>query len=184
MTSPIRTGDDAAERGCNQVNIMGQLNNQRGAMLLMMLVSISLLGLMAGIAGSSWQTIVQRSKEADLLWKGNQIRRAIESYYTSSQVQGTAPKAFPSELEHLLLDPRFLEKKRHLRRLYPDPMTGKQWDMIKGPGGQIIGVKSSSDKVPFQQDGFSEDNQRFRGQRSYTNWQFIYQPPKNSQPPR
>ena len=163
---------------------LGQLKNQRGAVLLMVLVSISLLGLMAGIAGSSWQTIVQRSKEADLLWKGNQIRRAIESYYTIPQVQGTTPKAFPSQLEHLLLDPRFLEKTRHLRRLYPDPMTGKEWDIIKGPGGQIIGVKSSSSKVPFKQDGFSDINQSFRGQQSYTHWKFIYQPPKNSQSPR
>jgi type II secretory pathway pseudopilin PulG len=163
---------------------MAQLKNQHGAVLLMVLVTISLLGLMAGMAGSSWQTIVQRSKEEDLLWKGNQIRRAIESYYTSPQIQGTAAKAFPSQLQHLLVDPRFLEKTHHLRRLYPDPMTGKEWDLIRGPGGQIIGVKSSSNKVPFKQDGFSEINHKFRGQQSYANWQFVYQPPKNTHPPR
>ncbi|MCW8860589.1 MAG: type II secretion system GspH family protein [Deltaproteobacteria bacterium] len=158
-----------------------KINNQRGAVLLMVLVSITLLGLMAGIAGSSWQTTVQRAKEADLLWKGNQIRRAIESYYTTSHAQGAAPKAFPSELGYLILDPRFLEIQRHLRRLYPDPMTGKEWDIIKGPSGQVIGVKSSSNKVPFKQDGFSEVNQSFRGQKSYKNWQFIYQPQQNTQ---
>lgn len=158
-----------------------KLNNQRGAILLMVLVSITLLGLMAGIAGSSWQTIVQRAKEADLLWKGNQIRQAIESYYTASNVQGTVPRAFPLELEYLILDLRFLEIRRHIRQIFPDPMTGKEWDIIKGPNGQVIGVKSSSHKVPFKQDGFSKVNQSFRGKRSYKDWKFIYQPQHNSQ---
>ena len=163
------------------MEIRWKLNNQRGAILLMVLVSITLLGLMAGIAGSSWQTIVQRAKEADLLWKGNQIRRAIESYYTASNAQATVPGAFPLELEYLILDPRFLEVRRHLRKIYMDPMTGKEWDIIKGPNGQVIGVKSSSHKVPFKQDGFSEANQSFRGQQSYKEWKFIYQPRQNSQ---
>jgi len=70
------------------------LNNQQGAILLMVLITVALMGLMAGIAGSSWQTIVQRAKEADLLWKGNQIRQAIGSYYEASQVGGAAPKTW------------------------------------------------------------------------------------------
>lgn len=160
------------------MEIRWKLNNQRGAVLLMVLVSISLLGLMAGIAGSSWQTIVQRSKEADLLWKGNQIRRAIESYYTNSHAQGATPKTFPSELGYLLLDPRFLEIRRHLRRLYPDPMTGKEWDIIRGPNGQVIGVKSSSDKIPFKQNNFPEENKSFVGKQHYSDWRFVYQPRK------
>jgi type II secretory pathway pseudopilin PulG len=154
------------------------LNNQHGAVLLMVLVSVTLLGLLAGIAGSSWQTIVQRAKEADLLWKGNQIRQAIGIYYTTSHAQGAAPKAFPSKLEYLLKDPRFLETKRHLRRLYLDPMTGTEWELIMAPGGGIMGVNSSSDKEPFKQDDFAEENINFSGQQSYRDWQFIYKSKK------
>ncbi len=65
-----------------------QFKNQQGAALLMVLVAVSLFGLMAGIAGSSWKTIVQRSREADLLFKGNQIREAIGTYYTVFLMQG------------------------------------------------------------------------------------------------
>ena len=157
-----------------------QTNSQRGAVLLMALVAITLLGLMAGIAGSSWQTIVQRAKEADLLWKGNQIRRAIGSYYNTSHAQGAAPKVFPSKLDFLIKDPRFLETKRHLRRLYVDPMTGGDWEVIKGPSGRIMGVRSSSVKVPFKQDDFTEENESFVGQQSYHDWQFVFQPKKNA----
>jgi len=156
------------------------LSNQQGAILLMVLITVALMGLMAGIAGSSWQTIVQRAKEADLLWKGNQIRQAIGSYYEASQAGGATPKTFPSELDLLIKDPRFLETKRHLRNLYLDPMTGEDWDIVKDPSGQIVGVRSRSDKKPFKQDDFAEENKKFAGQQSYRDWQFIYQQKKKT----
>ena len=157
-----------------------KLSNQQGAVLLMVLVSVALLGLMSGIAGSSWQTIVQRAKEADLLWKGNQVRLAIGSYYETSHSGGAAPQSFPSELNFLIKDPRFLETRRHLRRLYPDPMTGEDWDIIRDPRGRIMGVRSSSDKEPFKQGGFTEENKSFADQQSYHDWQFVYQSQKKS----
>lgn len=160
----------------SQKKLFSQLTNQQGAVLLMLLVSVTLLGLLAGIAGTSWQTIVQRGKEADLLWKGNQIRLAIGSYYNMSQDQGNTPKSFPSELAHLVKDPRSLETKHHLRKLFPDPMTGRDWVLIKDPSGRIKGVRSASDKEPFQKDGFAEENKGFTGRQSYQGWQFIYQP--------
>ncbi len=119
-----------------------RLNSQRGAVLLMVLIAVTLLGLVAGITGSSWRTIVQRSKEADLLWKGSQIRKAIGRYYEASQPQGLVPKTFPPALESLVHDPRFLEVKRHLRRLYLDPMTGEKFEIIKAPDGRVMGVRS------------------------------------------
>lgn len=147
----------------------------------MVLVGVTLLGLMAGIAGSSWKTIVQRGKEEDLLWKGSQLRKAIGHYYETSHAGSAAPKAFPSELEFLLEDPRSLETKRYIRRLYPDPMSGEDWDLIRDPVGRIMGVRSKSNKRPFKQSGFSEDNKSFAGQQSYRGWQFIYQPKKTEQ---
>jgi len=168
------------QRECSENRAYPQINSQRGAVLLMVLVTVTLLGLVAGIAGSSWITITQRAKEADLLWKGNQIRRAIGSYYTTSHAGGAAPQSYPSELNFLIKDPRFLETRRHLRRLYPDPMTGEDWDIIKDPSGRVMGVRSSSDKEPFKQDGFTEENKSFANQKSYHDWQFIFQPKKTT----
>ena len=156
-------------------------SGQRGAVLLLLLVAVTLLGLLAGIAGTSWQTIVQRGREADLLWTGSRIRQAIESYYNSSLTRGkgAALNAFPGQLEDLLRDPRFLDVKRHLRRLYPDPMTGGEWELIRAPGGGIMGVCSTSVKKPFRQDGFSDENRSLAGQQSYRNWLFIYDPQRS-----
>ncbi|WP_321392382.1 DDE-type integrase/transposase/recombinase [uncultured Desulfuromusa sp.] len=48
---------------------MNPVANQKGAVLLMVLVAVTILGLTAGIAGSSWKTITQRAKEQELLWR-------------------------------------------------------------------------------------------------------------------
>jgi len=151
------------------------LANQAGISLVMVLMMLSLLGLSAAMAGSSWTHLSRRAREADLLWKGSQIRAAIGSYYSKSHGQG-AGKIYPSQLEYLLKDPRFLQTTRHLRRLYADPMTGGEWELIKDPGGRIKGVRSTLAEEPFKQSGFTEENRDFEGRNLYTEWEFVYQP--------
>lgn len=136
------------------------------------LVAVTLLGLMSGIAGSTWKTVVQRAKEQELLWRGNQYRQAIESYYQSTQA-GTAA-ALPRDLESLIKDSRSLAIKRHLRKLFPDPLTGKDWVLVMDPAGGISGVRSSSQLEPFKKDGFSEKNKSFAGKMLYSDWAFVF----------
>ncbi len=154
-----------------------RLKNESGVTLVLVLVLMAILGLSAGLAGSTWSSLTQRAREADLLWKGGQIRAAIGSYYESAHGQGAA-KIYPSKLEYLLKDPRTLQTKRHLRRPYLDPMTGADWELIKDKGGRIQGVRSSFKQEPFKQGNFSEENKNFEGRGLYTEWEFIYQPKK------
>ncbi|MCF6178171.1 MAG: type II secretion system GspH family protein [Geopsychrobacter sp.] len=156
------------------------LKSESGISLVLVLVVMTIVGLSAGLAGSSWSSLVRRAREADLLWKGDQIRRAIGSYYLSSHGQG-ASRIFPSKLDYLLKDPRFLETRRHLRRLYPDPMTGQDWELIKDKGGRIKGVRSSLAEEPFKQGNFSEENKDFEGRGLYSEWEFVYIPQKKKQ---
>ena len=125
---------------------------RRGTALLTVLVMVVLLGLAAGMAGQSLGALLQREREAELLWRGQQYRQAMASYYGVRQ--GAQKGMFPSKLEDLLRDPRSPAVIRHLRRLYNDPMTGKEWELIKDQGGRIIGVRSTSELAPFQQTGF------------------------------
>jgi type II secretory pathway pseudopilin PulG len=153
---------------------MNQMANQKGIALLFVLVAVTIMGLMAGLAGSSWKTITQRAKEEELLWRGNQYRKAIGSYYTAGAT-GT-PKVLPRTLEQLIRDPRMLGTVRHLRQLYPDPMTGKDWELIKDGSGLIQGVRSSSQLEPFKKDNFSEENEDFAEKTSYAEWRFVFSP--------
>lgn len=169
------------------------LQNQRGATLIVVLVIVAILGLSLGIAGSSWRTIVQRTKEQELLFRGDQYRQAIGSYY--KMPHAGAQGAFPTRLEDLLKDPRSLQTVRHIRKLYKDPMTGEDWVLIRQGGtvggtvtasaatGGIIGVRSSSDLEPFKKDGFSKENEKFKDKEKYSQWEFVYEPSASATPP-
>lgn len=93
---------------------------------------------MAG-AGQVWQVKAQREKEAELLYVGEQFRKAIMSYYN------TGTKQFPETLEELLEDKRTPAIKRHLRKIYTDPVTNTtEWGIIEEspPGGNTVSGNS------------------------------------------
>lgn len=155
----------------------GTLRNQRGAALMAVLLMVVVMGLGAGIAGSTWRTKVRRSKERELLWRGDQYRKAIASY--SQVAHGGARGTYPRSLEVLERDPRFLHRVRHLRRLYKDPISGEGFVLIKNGAGDIIGVRSSSELEPFKKDGFPYEYANFANRRRYSEWQFIFTPISN-----
>ncbi len=156
-------------------------NSQRGAILLLLLVMVVILGLSASMAGQSWRSTMQRAREAELLWRGQQYQQAIASYYA---VKHGAVQMLPAKLEHLLRDPRFPGVVRHLRKLYDDPMTGKAWELVTDPAERIIGVRSSSDLVPFRKDGFPAELAAFKDKESYLEWEFVFAPSRRSQTTR
>ena len=141
--------------------------------LTVMFVIAILLGGLA-IVGETWETSARREKEVELLFIGNQYRRAIALYY------GATPgsvKRYPRELQDLVQDPRQPSTQRHIRKLYPDPMTGKEWVAIKGADGGIQGVKSTSEEAPLKIAGFRVRDASFEGAQKYSDWQFIHTAP-------
>jgi len=152
------------------------LTDERGVALLIVLFMIVVIGLTLSIAGSTWQSVVQRAREAELFWRGDQYRKAIGSYYEIKHGKGAG--VFPRTLEELVKDPRFANVHKHIRRLYDDPMTKGDWVLIKDQSGRITGVKSSSELEPFRQDGFPEEYESFAGSPSYSAWEFVYEPKK------
>lgn len=160
------------------------LRSETGVSLLVVLVLVAVLGLSLGLAGSTWKTVVQRSKEAELLFRGDQYRRAIESY--ASVRHGGAAGMLPQNLEDLLRDPRFPGTVRHIRKLYKDPMTGEDFLVLRDPryGNRIKGVYSSSREEPFKKDGFPQDYADFVNAETYQDWKFVYELklPRQQQP--
>ena len=134
---------------------------------LLLFIAISGIGL-AGV-GQLWKTEAQRDREKELLFVGEQYAKAIASYYESSP--GGA-KSYPAKLQDLLLDDRFPVVKRHLRKLYRDPMTGTdEWGTIRQQG-RIVGVYSQSATPPIKRYGFSGDWQGFDAAERYSDWKF------------
>lgn len=148
---------------------------QRGFTYISVLIAISLIGIGLALAGETWRITVKREKEIELLAIGNQFRQAIASYYYASP--GGA-KQYPSSLVDLLKDPRYPGTRRHLRRIWDDPMSGKpEWGLVAGPGNTIMGVYSLSGKTPLKQGGFSIKDAGFENSGSYQQWRFVFSPP-------
>ena len=146
------------------------------------LLLVALIGIWLSATGSVWHLEVQREKERELLYIGNQFRDALDHYATSTVGAG---RRFPLRLEDLVLDERFATKQRHLRRIYRDPMTGREeWGVIRMADGQIIGVHSLSTEVPVKRANFSYRDLAFTGKANYGQWVFMARTARNGLPSR
>lgn len=144
----------------------------RGVILLALLIGLALSGIALMGAIDIWTLQRQREREQQLLYAGDQYRLAIGRYYYAAPA-GT-PKTLPATLEMLLQDDRFPVPVRHLRRLYPDPITGHaEWGQLRS-GERILGVYSLSEAKPVKQAGFSVANESFTGRAQYKEWIFAF----------
>ena len=121
-----------------------------------------------------YQTSLQREHEAELLSIGEAFQKAIGSFYENSP--GTI-KRYPTTLDDLLLDDRFLSMVRHLRKIDMDPFTKQAlWGIVSSNDGGIMGVYSLSDNVPLKQAGFKTVYGDFVNASTYQDWKFVYVP--------
>ena len=128
---------------------------------------------MLSAASLSWQIVMQREREKELLFRGSQLREAINRWQT--QVPGQRPPMKLNELKELLKDPHSTGTVRYLRRPYLDPMTGKEFETIPDPLKGIIGVRSASEEKPLK-IAFPEAFKEFKDKGKYSQWEFRYQP--------
>ena len=159
------------------------MGTERGFTYIWILFAVALAGIVLAAAGQLWQTEARRDKEVELMFVGEQFRQAIGSYYESSPGM---PKRYPDSQEKLLFDDRFPIPKRHLRKIYSDPMTGKaEWGLIRKPNIGIVGVHSFSTRKPFKRANFHERYAKFTDAVSYQDWEFVYTPGEagTAQPP-
>jgi type II secretory pathway pseudopilin PulG len=147
---------------------------QSGFAYLYVLMLIALIGMGLAATGTLWRTDAQRAREAELLFVGDQYRQAIRSYYLLDAAQ---PR-LPLRVDDLLADTRRPDPVRHLRRAYPDPVTGAPFVLIPVTGGPgIVGVHSPSAQRPFKRAGFSIENETFTDASRYSEWRFVFEPP-------
>jgi type II secretory pathway pseudopilin PulG len=147
---------------------------QRGFSYLLVLMMVAILGATLAYAGVLWGTIAQRERETELLYVGNQFRRAIMRYYENTP----GPlKHYPRALEDLLTDMRQPHAQHYLRKVFFDPMTNdRKWGLVPAPDGGIMGVYSQSEKEPLRVANFPERYREFQNAASYQDWKFVHLP--------
>jgi type II secretory pathway pseudopilin PulG len=149
-------------------------NRQHGFTFIAVMFLVAVLAGGLALAGDVWLTSAIREREADLLFVGNQYRRAIRLYYEATP---GLVKRYPRSLEDLIKDERQASNQRYLRRLYADPITGgNDWGIVAAPDGGILGVYSRSEAEPLKIAGFRVRDAGFESMRKYSDWKFVHIP--------
>jgi type II secretory pathway pseudopilin PulG len=84
-----------------------------------LLVSMAIATVWMAALLPTWRQQVQRQREDDLIFRGEQIARAIALYYEKNN------GALPSSLDDLV-------QQKHLRKKWKDPITGKDFQLLGG----------------------------------------------------
>jgi type II secretory pathway pseudopilin PulG len=141
-----------------------------GALILIAMISVAATATLK--LGAAMQ---RRAAEEQLLAIGGEFRDAFLSYANSTP---PGQPRTPASLQDLLKDPRFPTVRRHLRRIYVDPISGKpEWGIIPAqPGPGIMGVYSLADGTPIKVANFELRFQDFEGKTTYQDWVFMPPP--------
>lgn len=132
---------------------------QTGLTYLVLLWWVAISALMLAALGQQWQLASRRDREAELVFRAGQIQSALAAYRRNTpDGQATAP----TRLDELLEDRRGPVLKRHLRSVWPDPVTGGPWGLLRD-GEYIRGVYSLAKGKPLRAP---------EGVMSYEEWRF------------
>jgi len=144
---------------------------QQGFTYASVVILVTIVGLVGAYSLRLGSTLQRVLAEQALLDIGTEYSNALASYAAATpQGQPNYPKSFAE----LLKDPRFPQLKRHLRRVYVDPMTGKaEWGLVKvTENGGILGIYSLSKAVPIKVGNFPARFAAFEGRTSFADWKF------------
>ena len=154
-------------------------DRQGGYTYLVVLVLLAIVALASALTLEVADTNARRSAERELLAVGKEFERAFASYYRQRPLDG---RPYPARLEDLTRDPRVAGIRRHLRRVYADPLTGGEWGTVPAPGGGIMAVYSTAPGEPFRVDIGALAMPPLAGASaadasgSYAQWRFGYDP--------
>ena len=114
--------------------------SQHGYAMAALLVAMSVMAVMMTVAVPVWRTAMQREREAELVFRGEQYARAIALF------QRKYANALPPSTD-VLINEKFLRKK------YKDPITGGEFQLLSSAslqattgvrGGQQAGARGGT----------------------------------------
>ncbi len=141
----------------------------------MVMAVVAVVGIGLAAIGPMWSDAARREREQELLRVGELYAQAIEAY--RAQSPGSL-KRYPPELDSLTLDTRFVGTRRHIRKLYADPLQpNRPWGLVRAADGGIQGVYSLDERQPLLRSGLSLGTTQLTPAQRYSDWKFMPKEP-------
>jgi type II secretory pathway pseudopilin PulG len=119
------------------------VRQQGGFTYVWVLIAVAVTAGLLAVAMQSATDRARRERQIEYAWIVEQYRLAVQSYAQYEITTGGAPL---QSLRQLVRDERGGVVRRHIRQLYPNPMTGRvDWQLRRGPNGEVVGVAPSPD---------------------------------------
>jgi len=144
-----------------------------------LIVLVTIIGLVGAATLKADSLLRRAAAEEELLETGAAFSAALTSYAEATP-RGQPPQ--PPSLEELLKDPRVPGVRRHLRRIFVDPITGKaEWGIVwlnkgsgaDGSGGSgVLAVYSLSQSKPLKIANFDARFQNLESRERISDWKF------------
>jgi type II secretory pathway pseudopilin PulG len=136
-------------------------------------ILVTVIGLV-GAATLKVDSLLRRARaEEELLEIGAAFGEALRTYAEATP-KGQAVQ--PPSLRELLKDPRFPGVRRHLRKIFVDPLTGKaEWGIVwANPGDRrgVLAVYSLSSAKPLKKANFDQRFSGFESREHISDWKF------------
>jgi type II secretory pathway pseudopilin PulG len=146
-------------------------HRQRGFTYLSLVILLAIMGLVGAAALKVDALLARAAAEQELLEIGAAFSAALDSYAAATP-QGKPTQ--PPTLQDLLKDNRFPTVRRHLRKIFVDPVSGKaEWGITYvGDKLGVIGIYSLSQAQPLKLANFDERFQNFENKQHYADWKF------------
>jgi type II secretory pathway pseudopilin PulG len=105
-----------------------RLRREAGFTYVGLIVLVAIIGLVGAATLKADALLRRAAAEEELLEIGAAFSAALTSY---AEATPRGQPAQPPSLEELLKDPRFPGVRRHLRKIFVDPITGKaEWGIV------------------------------------------------------
>ena len=151
--------------------VVRRLRREGGFTYVGLVVFVAILG-MVGAATLKVDGLMRRAAaEQELLETGAAFSAALRSYAAAT------PRGFPTlppTLQDLLKDPRFPGTRRHLRKIFVDPITGStEWGVqYQGDKVGVLAVYSLSQARPLKVANFDARFRNFENKAHLSEWKF------------
>lgn len=134
-----------------------------------LLIFIAILSVSITYALEAGSALQLRAKEQELIFVGLQYQHAFDSYADATPM---GQPVLPKNLEELLLDTRSTVTRRHLRKVFLDPITAQNFAQVRDQDGRLLGVRSRATDKPIKAVGFPADAVGMEAKEHYSDWVF------------